>query len=569
MKRWTLLWIALGVLAAATVVRLQTAGVSAFRGVRLLDVPSAGQATPFDLEQSAALFVGVQEFEDGMIAKVPYAGDDATDLAYEFAMNPSVRLVRPDRVVLALSGKPRKKASIKRLEALRAAGAIVTTADREEIMARLQQQAAAAGSGGLFILSFATHGFSSEGTPYVLASTSRLGDPATSLPATTLFDTAASSGAKRSLIFVDACRERITAGTRSGQEAMTAAPLINAMEPIQGQVVFYAAAPGQYAYDDPKRKNGVFTAAVLDGLQCKAPHDSTGLMTVANLQTYVETYVRSWVQKNRNRAARGVIQVVTDGETRTMPLAVCSGPSAPRLRTVPATVAIEGSVIAAFSASGLPLWRQELARLGKHAEVVDLDGDGRNEVVAFDGELVVFSGAGDRLWSSGDVRKFVVLPRYRERDAQIVAISNGSPSRLSIYNAKGLVASYSNPGPLFDVAVAAETVRHAPKIIAIGANDRLQRTLHVKGSVGSLFMLDPKNVRGSAPPYLLGTGTQLWYGAVLPSNQTIDSLTIEDHDNDGNRDITLHTSGGKTLHVDFDGGTMASDPGVQFVLIAK
>jgi uncharacterized caspase-like protein len=574
-KRSTLLWITLLTLVAATLVRLEMAGVTGLRGVKLLDDPSAGGAAPFDLAQSAALFVGVQEFDDRTIAKVPYAGDDAIDLAHAFAMNANVRLVRPDRVVLALSGKPRKAASRKRLEELRAAGAVITGAGREEIMRRLRHQAAAAGSRGLLILSFATHGFSSEGTPYVLASTSRLGDPATSLPATSLFDTAARSGARRSLIFVDACRDRITAGARTGQEAMTAAPVIEAMLPIAGQVVFYAAAPGQYAYDDPVRRNGVFTAAVLDGLQCKAEHDATGLMTVSALQTYVETYVREWVQKHHDKSARGVIQVVMDGETKTMPVAVCSTPTMQSLFTIPVVnpperVKIEGQVIATYSETGMPLWRSELPRPVRYAEAADLDGDGRKEIVADDGELVVFSAAGDRLWSGGAIRKFVVLPHFRDRNAQVVAISDGTPSRLSIFNAKGqLVAAYSHPGPLLDVKVDARTARHAPKIIVTGTNDQLRSILHVSGPVGSAFMLDPKKVRGSAPPYLLGAGTQLWYGTILPAHQTIDGLTVIDYDNDGQRDISLHTSAGQTLHVDFDGQLIGRQPGVHFELIAK
>lgn len=50
-------------------------------------------------------------------------------------------------------------------------------------------------------------------------------------------------------------------------------PLLRAMSAVHGQVVLAAAAAGQYAYDDDDRRNGVFTAAVIDGLRRQAPAD--------------------------------------------------------------------------------------------------------------------------------------------------------------------------------------------------------------------------------------------------------------------------------------------------------
>src|SRR5947207_13996351 len=55
----------------------------------------------FDPQQSAALFVGISNFDDKQIEKVPYAVDDAVDLAYEVAIDHRPRLVVPNAVVLA------------------------------------------------------------------------------------------------------------------------------------------------------------------------------------------------------------------------------------------------------------------------------------------------------------------------------------------------------------------------------------------------------------------------------------------------------------------------------------
>ena len=65
-----------------------------------------------------ALFVGARTFsEDGSLEMVPYAVDDAVDLAYRFALDPRVGLVRPKHVMLALSDQtPRKPISQRRLK---------------------------------------------------------------------------------------------------------------------------------------------------------------------------------------------------------------------------------------------------------------------------------------------------------------------------------------------------------------------------------------------------------------------------------------------------------------------
>jgi Caspase domain len=283
----------------------------------------------FDRKQSAALFVGVRRFtHDQTLTEVKYAVDDAIDLASVLALNQTVSLVTPGRVVLALSGTPRKPESQQRLDQLIAAGATVAEASQADILSLVERQADLAGKDGLLIVSFSSHGFTRDGTPYLLASSSLFEHPETSISTAKLLDIAAGSDAARQLILLDACRERVSTDTRSIDASIAAAPLIEGMTHADGQVVFYAAAAGKYAYDDDKRKNGVFTAAVIDGLLCNAATDERGLITVETLADYVETNVRSWIQKHKDPSIRKAIQVNMDGQTKTMPLAVC--PSKPK-----------------------------------------------------------------------------------------------------------------------------------------------------------------------------------------------------------------------------------------------
>lgn len=296
------------------------------RSVRLEAVAPANGRPAFDPSQSVALFVGIRTFrDDETLQNVPYAVDDAIDLAYVFALDPRVALVRASRVALALSDEtPRKQISRRRLAELKRNGAIVVAATQSQILNALNHQAGSAGANGIFIVAFATHGFSDDGAQYLLAASSLLRERNTAIPAARVLDLVAASGAARSLILIDSCRERLTRQRSAEPESMSAAPLIRQMGVTTGQVVLYGAAAGRWAYDDDLRQNGVFTGAVLDALQCRSGFDRNGLLTADDLSGAVERDVLHWVRVNRDPSIRNATQASIDGAARTMPLATCS-----------------------------------------------------------------------------------------------------------------------------------------------------------------------------------------------------------------------------------------------------
>lgn len=400
MKIWKplVLGVASAAIATATFVPL----VWKSRSVWPLSAPDAiADSASFDRDQSAGLFIGIRKFTHDQTLEVPYAADDAVDLAYLFAFEPRVRLVSPKRVVIILSGSPQKESSRRRLAELERMGARVeTTADQMRIRVLLQEQADRAGRDGILIVSLATHGFVREGTPYLLASTSLFRFPDTALSTQKILDIAAKSAARRSLIFIDACREWVPGATRGvSHDPMTAAPLVQRMARVEGQVVFYAAAAGKYAYDDDTMQNGVFTKAVLDGLRCEAGLID-GVVTVATLRTYVNREVKRWMRRHGRDSSDGAIQVCTDGDTHMMPLSLCHPPSPPPLDG-PARVAADGSVIRTFAKDGSPLWRRDLGDLVATVMMVDLDSDGTTEIVAATrSSIAAFDEYGKRLWSS-------------------------------------------------------------------------------------------------------------------------------------------------------------------------
>lgn len=283
-------------------------------------------SAPVAASESAALFVGVREFpDDETLTTVQYAVDDAVDLAFLLAVDRDPVLVDPRRVILALSGEPQKEQSKANLKTLCDAGAVVRTARKSEVVKLLEKQAAMVGENGLLIVSFATHGTNDGGTQHLLASDSLLRHEDTGLTETKIRDIVTVARVPRALILIDACRERLTRDIRAGSASpqSAAARLLEDLGRINGQVVFSAAAPGQYAYDDEVHRNGVFTAAVIDGLRCEAPRDEQGFVTVATLKTYVEDRVLAWVQKHRDPDARRATQISAEGRSESMPLAVC------------------------------------------------------------------------------------------------------------------------------------------------------------------------------------------------------------------------------------------------------
>jgi len=309
------------VLMAFLFLAVRTAGAGVRRPPR---APASGAVQP---TESAALFVGIREFAyDPTLTEVRYAVDDAVDLAYVLAVDGETHLVPPERVVLALSGQPQKHESQERLKALVAAGASVRTAGQSDILTLLESQSRAVGRNGILIVAFATHGISEGGVQYLLTAQSLVRHRQTTIAESEVRDIITRAGVPRSLILLDACRQNLTTERGTDPDPRSAAvALRRGMGEISGQVVFSAAAIGEYAYDDDVRRNGVFTAAVIDGLRCGASTDSRGFVTVETLSAYVEERVLSWVQIHRDPSVRRATQLQFEGRSKSMPLSTCTG----------------------------------------------------------------------------------------------------------------------------------------------------------------------------------------------------------------------------------------------------
>jgi hypothetical protein len=503
MKRSTLIWLAVLLLPLPLVPRM----VRNIRSVIPYSASEKMMSTRFDAGQSVALFVGISSFLDTTLMRVPFAADDAVDLAYAFTLGANTPLVPVDRIIVAISDNPTKKESMERLRKLEAAGArIVRKVDQPTLLTLLRDQGERAGRDGLFIVSFATHGFNNDGVAHLLGESSLFRDPETTLSAAKVADIVGQSDAARSLIFIDACRERVNIGTRAGsREPAAAAPLISAMRKVAGQVIFYAAADGGYAYDDPDRGNGVFTASIIESMNCSA--GKKRLITVGQLADDVESKVRAWVRKHREPILKAT-QISTEGSTDRMPLMDCSAPMLAQgigeFRSL-SSVTFTGSTLIARDERGEELWRRT---------------------------------------TPGAIRKAITDELFYGNAHGVVALSNDA--FVSVYDDAGkLISTYHHAGSLRDVAIVRATRRHNPKIVVTGRD--------APRGVAAVAMLEPK--KATVP---------FWYGVITPAAQRIDRFEVSA------RVFTIHTSAGGTIHLDFDGHRTDLFPGsrsAQFTLI--
>ena len=149
----------------------------------------------------------------------------------------------------------------------------------------------------LVVFSFSGHGISnSDGDGFLLpADTDHASAFETSLPIRAVTQWLQDNGVRKSLLLIDACRERVDEQASRGFTNNTLrAP---AFEEAEVSAVFYATKAGWYSYEDTETEFGVFTRFVLEGLKGKADYqlgNRDGVVTFRELSTFVEEAVGNY-----------------------------------------------------------------------------------------------------------------------------------------------------------------------------------------------------------------------------------------------------------------------------------
>ena len=254
--------------------------------------------TPFG--DSAALFIGVNHFtEDDSLAGLKYAVNDAVEQAYVFVKE--LKLIPPKNCILCISGEPSDPLVNLQLAELRKSGVEITTAAKPKILQSLQLVTRIPSNrSDIVIVSFSTHGFESTEGVYLMPTDGLrrfLGD--TAIFSATVRDSILNSSAGKKLLILDACRERVYRTKSSGSAPAMTRRFKKAFAASYGFATLMSCSAGQYSYEDPQSRRGVFTRFLLKALRGKAAPDQRGFVTVGSISQYLSTAVPKWVRRNK------------------------------------------------------------------------------------------------------------------------------------------------------------------------------------------------------------------------------------------------------------------------------
>lgn len=279
-------------------------------------------------ESTDGLFIGVDAIvsktKSGAVSKaMPYATDDAVDLAYLFAIE--LELIEPNRVTIALSSQPSKPSSRNKLQDIIRRGARLTDARMETIS---QHLAAYKGytlpDGALIAAVFAP--VTGAQSAALVCQDSQADKPATYLSLSLLKSSIAESKYPRSFLLLDTLRRSEDATTplinlpRSSLNTSLSSNTVAVLLPIdviKGLDI------------DARQKNGSTTIDILNALKDATSTDARGVMTVAELAADVETRQRKRAGLAPASALKDEVAAGSPAEMSTstawqMPLAVNS-----------------------------------------------------------------------------------------------------------------------------------------------------------------------------------------------------------------------------------------------------
>jgi Skp family chaperone for outer membrane proteins len=248
-----LLWAALCV--------LRPDGAAAQTAKRVVPVSPTDSAI-FDRQLRAAVVVGIGKYpESSGLAPLQYTGDDASAVAAEL----------------------RKQGYTVRLLLDSEASRSVLRRTLRELAQTLEPNQ------GTLVFYFSGHGFAIQGVNYLAtfgATADDLADEGMKLSDVQSLMQMAKP--KRQMLFVDACRNEALAGVRgaSGRSFQD-------LESSEGVRTLLSTRPGNFSYEDPSLKHGVFTSFLLRGLQGAAV-GSDGLVTFRDLTDYVTSEMKAY-----------------------------------------------------------------------------------------------------------------------------------------------------------------------------------------------------------------------------------------------------------------------------------
>jgi formylglycine-generating enzyme required for sulfatase activity len=232
---------------------------------------SAQDGPPPPPERVFVLVVGVEDYADPKITDLAYTEDDAQAVYDFFAKSPRSPTIA-SRVKL-LRGKKATRIGVLR-----------------EIRDHLVRKAV--GPGDTAILYFAGHGFADADGTYLAAQDTQLDDLQFSAIAWSELQRVWSKiAAGRRVFLADACHSGGLAGLRGFGGISKGGSLSLKKAPSRASVLIAATGANQLSVEDKRRKHGVFTASLLDGLSGAADTNRDSTVSLGELSAYLKLQV--------------------------------------------------------------------------------------------------------------------------------------------------------------------------------------------------------------------------------------------------------------------------------------
>src|SRR5262245_34603323 len=240
--------------------------------------------------QQLALLVGVRKYDPKELRDLPYAEADVEALARTLC-NAGYQ---PDNVVLMT-----QSAAARDLRFAPESAKI-----RRELKLLLGNRA----KEDTLLIAFAGHGvqFSKEEESYFCPADARLADRSSLISLSEVYRELKRCPARVKVLLVDACRnDPLADHSRSRATVRLESSTRPAVaEPPAGLVALFSCSEGERAFEHDELKHGVFFHYVIEALRGEAARDDQAEVTVADLESYVQRGVDSFVRSRFGASQR-------------------------------------------------------------------------------------------------------------------------------------------------------------------------------------------------------------------------------------------------------------------------
>jgi hypothetical protein len=152
----------------------------------------------------------------------------------------------------------------------------------------------------LVLIFFSGHGTNdTSGNGYLLPIDTRIKEPnASAVQVEAIVEKLTKKNIKKSLLILDACRDVINKEEKSlGESGLKE----KKFEQAEISATFYSTKAGYVSYEEKEFANGVYTNFLLAGLKGEADSNKDGIVTMSELDVYVQESVNDWAIRNNKQ----------------------------------------------------------------------------------------------------------------------------------------------------------------------------------------------------------------------------------------------------------------------------